>query len=278
MSHSLETNAPETRGWHALPSAPRRAFLSLTGVLIVWELIARCPQWFGFAVPYLGVLPAPSAVIAEWLTLLGESAYWHAWYLSFTRVFAGFTAALLLAIPLGLWFAISPMMRHVFFPVFEVLRPVPPIAWVPAAIIFWPTQELSIISVIFLGAFYTITLSTFNGAWRIDLALLQSARSMGASRMNVFRRIVLPGSLPSIVSGASVGMGITWEVVVAAELISGGNGGGDGGLGLFMWDAYLAGSHEQILVGMLSIGLAGYFSSGLLRRFGGLLTPWLSRS
>ncbi|WP_084166358.1 ABC transporter permease [Stutzerimonas azotifigens] len=278
MTPHANTHPGAIGRWRTLPSAGRRAAVSLIVMLLAWELIAHSPRLFGFEVPYLGVLPAPSAVIGEWVMLLGDAHYWGSWYLSFTRVFAGFISALLLGVPLGLWFAISPTMRNLFFPVFEMLRPVPPIAWVPAAIIFWPTQELSIISVIFLGAFYTITLNTYNGGRRVDLAIIQSARSMGASRSNIFRRIVLPGTLPSIVAGAAIGMGITWEVVVAAELISGGNGGGGGGLGLFMWDAYLAGNHEQILVGMLSIGLAGYFSSGLLRRFGGLLTPWLSRN
>jgi len=113
------------------------------------------------------------------------------------------------------------MMRGVFFPVFEVLRPIPPIAWVPASIIFWPTQELSIIFVIFLGAFYPIVLNTFNGARQIELPIVQSAISMGAGRWYLFRRIILPASLPNLVNGASIGMGVAWEVVVAAEMISG---------------------------------------------------------
>lgn len=260
------------------PLAGRRAAVALAFTVIVWELAARAPQLFGFFVPYLGVLPAPSAVLHAWSGLVTEVGYWSSWYLSMLRVFAGFLSAFALGVPLGLLFATNRVLRGVFFPVFEVLRPIPPIAWVPASIIFWPTQELSIIFVIFLGAFYTITLNTFNGARQIDSALLQSAMSMGAGRWHAFRRVVLPATLPSIVTGAAIGMGVTWEVVVAAEMISGGNGGSTGnGLGLFMWNAYTSSNHEQIVIGMLSIGLAGYLSSALLRRFGGLLTPWIAR-
>ena len=111
----------------------------------------------------------------------------------------------------------------------------------------------------------------------INKQYLQAAQSMGASQWDIFRRVVLPATLPSIVVGSAVGMGITWEVVVAAEMISGGggSGGAGGGLGFFIWNSYVGGSYEQIVVGMISIGIAGYFSSEMLRSLGGRLTPWL---
>lgn len=260
-----------------LSVAGRRAAVSITLALVAGELIARSPSLFGFTVPVLGVLPAPSGTLHKWVLELANPAYWGSWYLSFVRVLAGFLAALVLGVPLGLLFATRRIFRNIFFPVFEVLRPVPPIAWVPAAIIFWPTQELSVMFVIFLGAFFTITLNTFNGARQIDPALVQSARSMGATGWRVLRRVILPATAPSIVTGAAIGMGITWEVVVAAEMISGGSGGEGGGLGHFMWNAYLASDHELIVVSMISIGLAGYVSSSLLREIGRRLTPWLLR-
>ena len=124
------------------------------------------------------------------------------------------------------------MVLGLYFPVFEILRPIPPIAWVPISIIFWPTQELSIAFVIFLGAFYTVTLSTMNGAREIDVAVLQSAISMGASRWSLFRNIVLPATLPSIITGAAVGMGITWgKSWSPPEMISGGGQGSQAGGG-----------------------------------------------
>ena len=102
---------------------------------------------------------------------------------------------------------------------------------------------------------------------------------MGSSSWDIFRRIILPGTLPSIVVGSAVGMGITWEVVVAAEMISGGGsqigGTAGGGLGFFIWNSYVGGSYEQIVVGMISIGIAGFISSELLRSLGKYVTPWL---
>ena len=160
-----------------------------------------------------------------------------------------------------------------------MLRPIPPLAWVPASIIFWPTQELSIGFVIFLGAIFTIVINVIGGARSIDLRYFQAARSMGSSQWDIFRRIILPGTLPSIVVGCEVGMGITWNVVVAAEMISGGGsqagGTSGGGLGFFIWNSYVGGSYEQVVIGMISIGIAGYLSSGLLRRLGRRITPWL---
>ena len=142
-----------------------------------------------------------------------------------------------------------------------MLRPIPPLAWVPASIIFWPTQEMSIAFVTFLGAFFTIVINVVGGARSIDVRYFQAARSMGSSQSDIFWRIILPGTLPSIMVGSAVGMGITWEVVVAAEMISGGGsqigGTSGGGLGFFIWNSYVGGSYEQIVVGMISIGIAG---------------------
>ena len=147
----------------------------------------------------------------------------------------------------------------------------------PVAIIFWPTEELSIAFVTFLGAFFTVVINVLGGARSIDMRFYQSAQAMGSSQWDIFKRIVLPATVPSIVVGSSVGMGITWNVVVAAEMISGGGGGGGsgGGLGFFIWNSYVGGSYEQIVIGMISIGIAGYACSELLRGIGGFFTPWL---
>jgi NitT/TauT family transport system permease protein len=194
-------------------------------------------------------------------------------------VLSGFLAAMIIGIPFGLAMATSRVFHDVTFPVFEILRPIPPLAWVPAAIIFWPTQELSIGFVIFLGAIYTIMLNVIGGARSIDIRFFQAARSMGSSNWDIFRRIILPAVLPSIVVGMEVGIGITWNVVVAAEMISGGGGAiqsaAGGGLGFFIWNSYIGGSYPLIVVGMISIGIAGYISSAIIRRLGIAITPWL---
>ena len=261
-----------------------RAAIAIAVALLAWEAGSRCGEWFGIKLPVIGAVPPPSAVLMTWAHLLGDAGYWQSWYLSFVRVILGFSTAMVVGIPLGLFLALNRTFNQLAFPTFEVLRPIPPLAWVPAAIVFWPTQELSIAFITFLGAFYTIVINVVGGARTIDTRFFQSAYAMGASRLNVFRRIILPATLPSILVGAAVGMGITWEVVVAAEMISGGGsamggggagGGTGGGLGFFIWNSYTGGSYEQIILGMISIGIAGYLSSTATRLLGGLLTPWL---
>jgi NitT/TauT family transport system permease protein len=274
-----------------------RAAVSVIVFLILWEIGSRSKQWMapefftpvkellgamGFNksyLPWIGAIPAPSAVLASWGHVLGQKGYWQSWYLSFFRVMGGFVTAMLIGIPFGLVLAVSRIFRGIAFPVFEVLRPIPPLAWVPVSIIFWPTQEMAITFITFLGAFYTVVINVLGGARSIDVRYFQAAQSMGSSRWDIFRRIILPGTLPSIVVGSAVGMGITWEVVVAAEMISGGGASGTigagGGLGFFIWNSYVGGSYEQIVVGMISIGIAGFASSGVLRWAGRYATPWL---
>lgn len=255
-----------------------RAIVSIMVFLVLWEAGSRSKEWLGVALPWIGIVPAPSAVATAWAALIGDPGYWLSWYQSAVRVFSGFIAAMIIGIPLGLLIAVNTTFRGMFFPVFETLRPIPPLAWVPASIIFWPTQELSIMFVTFLGAFYTVVINVIGGARAIDARYIQVALSLGYSRWAIFRRVVFPSTVPSIVVGAAVGMGITWEVVVAAEMISGGGdsaGGAGGGLGFFIWNSYNGGNYAAIVVGMISIGIAGYISSGILRRFGGLFTPWL---
>jgi NitT/TauT family transport system permease protein len=273
-----------------------RGLASIIIFLVVWEIGSRSKEWMapemfaplksllgalGFKkdyLPWIGTVPAPSGVLKAWVEVIGSAGYWQSAYMSFFRVMSGFFAAMLVGIPFGLALAVSRTANGIFFPTFEVLRPIPPLAWVPASIIFWPTQELSITFVTFLGAFYTIVINVLGGARSIDVRYFQAAQSMGSSSWDIFRRIILPGTLPSIVVGSAVGMGITWEVVVAAEMISGGGSqaaGTGGGLGFFIWNSYVGGSYEQIVVGMISIGVAGYFSSELLRWLGKYVTPWL---
>src|SRR5207237_9731381 len=124
-----------------------------------------------------------------------------------------------------------------------------------------------------------IVINVLGGARAMDVRLVQTARSFGASRWNVFHRLLLPAVLPSMAVGMEVGIGITWEVVVAAEMISGGGSGNaaasGGGLGFFVWNSYVGGSYPQIVVGMISIGVAGYLSSLALRLLGRRFTGCL---
>jgi len=222
--------------------------------------------------PLLAKIPTPLEVTTAAWRLLHDGRYYVDWVVSFRRVFAGFIVAQLLGIPAGLLMGWKATLRALTFPVFEVLRPIPPLAWVPLSIVFWPTSEGSIVFVIFLGAFFTVLLNTLAGVRAIDERYLRAALSLGATPRTIFFRVILPGALPSIFTGMAVGMGITWSVLVAAEIIAGRNG-----LGYLTWEAYVAGAFPTIVVGMISIGIAGYLSSALVRQVGAHAMPWTKR-
>lgn len=241
----------------------RRGATAIIIGLLLWEA-GRALE-----LPLLHAMPAPSEIAGVIGGLVVEPSFWADWGSSFHRVLVGFFLAQIVGIPLGLAMAASRALYGVMFPPFEILRPIPPLAWVPISIIFWPTTESSITFVIFLGAFYTVVINVLGGAKNIDARLSRAAISLGARRWDIFCKIVLPATLPSIFTGMAVGMGITWEVVVAAEMIA-----GKSGLGYLTWSSYVGGYYPQIVVGMISIGIAGYVSSSAIRKLGELCMPW----
>ncbi|MDR1578280.1 MAG: ABC transporter permease [Deltaproteobacteria bacterium] len=243
----------------------RRGLFSIAMFLILWELSSR------LGVPIVGAIPAPSDVFARLITELTNPYYWRSWGTSLTRIMTGFIIAQILGAPLGLFLGVSRKAKAIIFPLIEIMRPVPPLAWVPVSVIFWPSAEMSMIFVTFLGAFFTVVLNIVEGVSAIDERYLRAAASLGSSPRDIFWRVMLPASLPSALVGMTVGMGITWCVVVAAEMIA-----TNTGLGYLTWRGYVAGEFPLIVVGMLSIGLAGYLSSALIRRIGLHFTPWLA--
>jgi NitT/TauT family transport system permease protein len=244
-----------------------RGIAGIAAFVAVWQLGATFHVWV------LAKVPTPVDVATAAWRLLHDPRYYIDWLISFKRVFLGFIIAQLLGIPLGLFMGWKTAFRELTFPVLEVLRPIPPLAWVPLSILFWPTPESSIIFVLFLGAFFTVLINTVAGVRAIDERYIRAAVSLGATPATVFRRIILPGALPSIGTGMAVGIGITWEVLVAAEIIAGRNG-----LGYMTWEAYVAGAIPTIIVGMISIGIAGYLSSMLVRAIVARSMPWTRRA
>ena len=241
-----------------------RGIIAIIGFMLFWEASVR------LGVPIIGNVPAPSEVVSTLLERLTSAEYWISWKDSMIRIFTGFIIAQIIGVPLGLLLGANQKARELIFPIFEIMRPVPPLAWVPVAIIFWPTAEMSMIFVTFLGAFFTVVLNIVEGITSIDVRYIRAAYSLGSSRQDIFWRVLLPASLPSVVVGMTVGMGITWAVVVAAEMIA-----SQTGLGFMTWRGYVAGEFPVIIVGMMSIGVAGYMSSAFIRFIGGKMTPWL---
>lgn len=240
-----------------------RGAIAIFGFLALWQ--AGSMGLF----PFMHAIPTPITVAATFWEFLVTAKYWQSCLDSTLRVMYGFVAAQLVGIPLGLGMGWNRNFKDFSYPLFELMRPIPPLAWVPVSILFWPTNETSIAFITFIGAFFTIVVNVLGGVSSIPRQLVDAAVSFGASPKQVFWRIVLPATIPSIVTGMMVGIGITWNVVIAAEMIA-----GNTGLGRLTWEAYLAGHTPGIIVGMISIGVAGYVSSMAVKVIGDWLMPW----
>jgi len=217
-------------------------------------------------------IPAPGDVLAEAIALFSSAGFYVHILASLERIWLGFAIATVLGVGLGLvigWFAAA---EDLLFPPIELLRPIPAVAWVPISIMLWPTERSSIVFITTLGAFFPIVLNTIHGVEGIDRQLVRAATSLGAGRTAIFREVVLPGALPSIVTGLSVGMGVSWICLISAEMIS-----GQFGVGYFTWVAYGIVKYSQIVVGMLTIGVLGILSSLVIRLVGTRCMPWLPR-
>jgi NitT/TauT family transport system permease protein len=177
--------------------------------------------------------------------------------------------ACLIGIPLGLMIGWKKVFADFTFPTLEVLRPIPGIAYIPLAILFFPWEEASVAFICFVGAFFPILLNTITGVKLIDRDYFRAALCLGSSPRNVFWHIVLPGALPSISVGVALGMGIGWMASVAGEMIS-----GRWGLGYRIWEAYTLIRYPLIVDGMVAIGLLGLASATLIRYVTMRLIPW----
>ncbi|MEP9350058.1 ABC transporter permease [Xanthobacter sp. KR7-225] len=240
--------------------------ITLIAFFLAWQFARP------LGIPGLSAVEPPTRVVAASWDLLSSATFWTACYKSALRILAGFALAQIIGVPIGLMMATNRMAFHTLFPITEILRPIPPVAWIPVAIIFWPTREMSTVFIVFLGAFWIVLLNTIGGASTIEESYKRAALSLGSSRWHLFRYIVLPATMPSIVTGMVVGMGISWEMVVAAEMIA-----SDTGLGYLLWQSFEINAGAQVIVCMLAIGIAGFVSSALISRVGRLLTPWQGR-
>ena len=188
---------------------------------------------------------------------------------SISRVLIGFVLAAFIGVILGLLIGYSKTIAAIFMPPLEILRPIPAVAWIPLAILMFPSSEASMIFITFLGALFPILLNTIHGVEAVDRRLIASAKSLGAGQFAILREVIIPCSLPSITTGLAIGMGTCWFCLVTAEMIS-----GQLGIGYFTWESFTLQNYADIIVGMLLIGALGMISSALLRYVGKKLTPW----
>lgn len=197
-------------------------------------------------------VPSPLQAGAALVQHMGDPDFYIHILVSIRRIMIGYVLAVSLGIILGLMVGRSRFARDFIAPYIELLRPIPAVAWIPLAILMWPTEEASIIYITFLGALFPVVLNTAHGAEQTPDVLVRAAQSLGASRMQIFWHVVLPAALPSITAGMAIGMGVSWFSLLAGEIIS-----GQYGIGYFTWNAYSLIKYDDIVVGMLIIGLLG---------------------
>jgi NitT/TauT family transport system permease protein len=223
---------------------------------------------FDFFIRFTNI-PTPGEVLTKVFEVNKSAKYITNIGISVRRILAGFGIAILVAVPLGLLIGRFRHARDLLLPACEVLRPIPAIAWVPMSIMLWPTNEVSIVFITFLGSFFPILLNTIHGVTVIDPVLLRAGKCLGANERQMFWHVILPGALPHIFTGFAVGMGVAWVSLIAAEMIS-----GQFGVGYFTWEAYSLISYSEIALGMITIGVLGLVCSGLIRLLGKLAMPW----
>lgn len=255
----------------ARPARPWRRYLlrlaSVTLCLLLWQWASQHRVNLGL-ITFQNV-PAPSEVFrGAWSLLQSPRLASHLWA-SVGRVFAGFAAATCAGILLGLLIGRVRWLADVLMPPLELLRPIPAVAWIPLAILMFPSSELSMIYITFIGALFPILLNTIHGVEGVDPRLVASARSLGSRPVAVFVHVIVPAAAPSIVTGLSIGMGTAWFCLVTAEMIA-----GQFGIGYYTWASYTIQNYADIVVGMMFIGLLGMGSSAVIRQLGAWLMPW----
>jgi sulfonate transport system permease protein len=246
--------------WRNAVQTGFRSVVSVVGLLILWALLSAGP----WNVP----IPSPVASLRA-LTRLDPAALGIDIALSCRRVALGFAAAAILAVPLGILAGYSRWIYNIAFPVIEVLRPIPPIAWIPLAILFFPSSESMVVFLTFLGAFFPIVYNTLAGFWNIKPMYLRAAKSLGASDWRLFWHVILPAMLPLIFAGLQIAVGVSWLMVVAGEMMA-----AKGGVGALTWQAYQTARYPLIFVGMAIIGVLGFLSSYLVKYIGNTLCRW----
>lgn len=236
----------------------------LPPIVVIASIVAI--WWVLVVVTGSVVFPTPSQVLTGTLELVQDGSLWAHIGASLFRVGVGFGLAVLVAVPLGLWMGWVKGAYHTLNPVFQMLRPISPIAWIPIAILWFGVGNVSPIFLIFVASVFPMIVQTTSGVHTIEQRYLRAAANFGVSRQRLFRQVVIPATLPQIIVGMRIGLGVAWLVVVAAEMIA-----LRSGLGYLIMDSRNAGNrYDLVIAAMIIIGLIGLLLDGLMRLLEGL--------
>lgn len=263
---SIDLDAPvERRPWHAIRWV--RQALAVAILLLVWQMSV----WWLYGDSTEGhLLPSPIEVLKAFRELAASGDLARHTTLSLLRVLTGLAVAICIAIPLGLiigWFPVAGDMGEI---IIELFRPIPPLAWIPLAVLWFGLRPSAAIFIITIGAVFPTLVSTIAGVRGIERGYLDAAYTLGASKStDIFRKVVLPAALPSILTGVRISAGLAWMSVVAAEMIA-----IDSGLGYLILNARQIFRPDIVMVGMVMIGLIGFGMDRLLFYGQNLVLHW----
>jgi len=253
---------------------PYLMIIGFAFLLLFWYFSVEIWQ-----LPRFQDMPGPTEVFSEWFSkdpYYGLSIYTPEYYkhilISLRRIGLAFLLATALGVPLGLFLGWSKTLREFIFPLFELFRPIPVLAWVPLAIIMFSGSETPVIFLTFLASFFATTLNTMLGVDSIDESYSRAAYCLGASRWQTFWHVVVPGAMPFIFTGLQISIGVAWFSLVAGEMVS-----GQYGLGYLINTAYMMIEYPKIIIGMITLGVIGYSTSAMVRVAGDYMMQWRVR-
>lgn len=236
-------------------------------LILAWQFASKV--WLPSIDPYMAVLmPAPTSIVVTAAGMIASGELLFHLMASLKREAVAFLLSMT-AIPLGIAMGWSRVVYNQVNPIMEILRPIPPLAWIPLSILWFGIGDAQNQFIIFLGIFFPILVNTVVGVKNIEPNLVRAARSLGAPEYKVLTRVVFKGALPQIITGIRIGLGVGWMALVAAELV-----GANSGLGFVINDARSMLRTDIIVVGMLTIGLVGLLIDSAIRILSRYLLPW----
>ncbi|SOD84515.1 ABC transporter permease [Streptomyces sp. Ag109_G2-15] len=243
---------------------------SLATALGLWQVLTSLDVdlWLRFS-----QFPTVTDVARAFADRLSGADYWTDLTDSLTRILTGFALAAVLGVATGVLVARSRLAEDLLGPVLEVVRPIPAIALVPVAILLFPSNEQGIVFITCTAAFFPVLVSTRHAVRALTPVWEEAVRTLGGGRLRILGSVVLPGALPGIFGGLSVGIGVSWICVISAEMIS-----GQYGVGYRTWQDYTVVNYPGVFVGMVTIGVLGWVTSTAVELLGRRLTRWLPRT
>lgn len=215
------------------------------------------------------ILPAPSKVLSTFIGMLQKGTLFENLFISLSRVLKGYVLAMTLGLILGIFIGLFEHARRFTDLVVQIIKPIPPIAWIPLVILWFGIGESGKVFLIFLGGFFTMLINVVDGIRQADVKLLEVSKTAETPFAKHVFRVIIPGAAPNIFTGLRVGLSSCWMCVVAAELVS-----SNTGLGYMIMNARQFGQTDVVIVGMLIIGLIGKLMDSILKVIEGKVIRW----